>query len=226
MNNKVIVANWKAHLSPEHVSSWIDAFVRRYQPISGVEIILSPPFLVLDSVREQLAGVDGITLAAQGVSPFPPGNYTGATPAAWLSGRVQYALLGHRERRVYFHEDSLAVAAQAREAVAAGLVPVICVDDSLVAEQLAALDSSELSASLFAWTPDDAVRLETARNTAVIAEKVADLSRRTGRPALYGGGVNRDNCHDIMALHEVAGVLVGRGCLDADAFADMLASLR
>jgi len=223
---KIILANWKAHLSGQHVDQWLTTFLDGFQNPQGVEVVIAPPFLYMERVASRLQNEEGVSLAAQGVSPYPPGNYTGATPARWLEGIVRYALVGHRERRKYFHETVIDIAAQIRECVAVGIRPILCLNGEGLAEMKAALDTDELQAISVAYTPDSAVALESAPELSKIEKEVARLSEYfPGCPVLYGGGVNVDNGAAILAVPGISGLLVGRNCLDAVQFGQLVRSL-
>ncbi len=224
--DRIIVANWKAHLAPDQALEWLARFRAVHVPAAGIEVVLAVPALCMHQVCADLRESDRIAVAAQGVSPYPPGSYTGATPAAWLKGRAGYVLVGHRERRRYFHETVQDVAGQVRESVAAGLRPVVCVDHEGAAAQVAALDSGDIEQSLFAYTPEDAVTLEVAREAGEIGERARFLAELTGgRPVLYGGGVNGENAAAILDIAGVGGLLVGRSCLDPVEFAALVRRL-
>ena len=141
---KMVFANWKANLSPEKAMQWCDAFAGVYQPRIDVEVILAVPSLCLERVAERTRNLAGVCLAAQGVSAYPQGSYTGSTPAAWLRGLVRYTLIGHRERRRYFHETVQDVARQAYESLAEDLQPIVCFDRELLTPQTAAMAVEEL----------------------------------------------------------------------------------
>jgi len=223
---KIVLANWKANLSPNHVDTWLQAFSRGYTPASSVQVVLAVPFLYMERVAEKVGGMEQVVLAAQGVSPFPPGGYTGATPAAWLKGLARYALLGHRERLHYFHEDAQSVAGQVRESVAAGLQPILCLDRDSKSRQLAAMDTSDLEKSLLAFTPGDAVKLEVAAEGRDIIDAAAAFAVSSGgQPVLYGGGVNKDNAVELINLQGISGIMVGRSCLDGAEFAELVNSV-
>ncbi len=223
---KIVVANWKANLSPETVGAWLDEFAGSYKPSASVRVVLAVPFLCMEQVAVKMTDLDHVVIAAQGVSSYPPGSYTGSTPAAWLRGMAAYALVGHQERRKYFHEGTQSVAGQVRECVSSGIVPIICLDQESKNAQLAALDSSDLEQAMVAYTPADAVRLEVPPATADIAGVVAALSVAVNRaPVLYGGGVTADNVVELMGVDGLAGVMVGRASLNAGGFAQLVNNL-
>jgi triosephosphate isomerase len=223
---KIILANWKAHLSGHHVDEWLTTFIGGFRQKEGLEVVVAPPFLYMERVFSRLRKEQGVSLAAQGVSPYPPGNYTGATPARWLEAMARYVLVGHRERRRYFHETISDLAAQVRESVAVGIKPILCLDGEGLAEMKAALDMDELQELMVAYTPDSAVALETAPELTSIEKEIARVGEYfPGCPVLYGGGVGPDNGAEILGLAGINGLLVGRNCLDAVRFGELVRSL-
>ncbi len=222
---KIVLANFKANLSPDRLDNWLQIFSKVYRASSSLQVVLAVPFLALAGTAKQAAGLDQVVVAAQGVSPWPPGGYTGATPAAWLQGLVEYSLVGHRERRNYFHEDAQSVAGQVRESVAAGIKPVLCLDHDNRSGQLAALDSEDLEQCLFAYTPENSVQLEIAAEQQDIIETASSLASAGGRAVLYGGGVNRENAAELISLPGITGVMVGKWCLDGVEFAELVNSV-
>ncbi len=221
---KIILANWKAHLSPVSAEKWLAEFAEGYRPLPGLLVILAVPFLYLERARHPVARLARVCLAAQDVSPYPPGSYTGATPAAWLTGLTEYVLIGHREQRRYFHETTQDAANKVSEAVASGLRPILCMDRNEAGAQVAALDPAGLEQVILAYTPADAVQLEVARSADAIAGAAEYFSGLSGgRPVLYGGGVNADTIGDLIALPYLAGVMTAAGCLDPRHFIALLA---
>ena len=223
---KIVLANWKANFSPERAMQWCDAFAAAYQPRTDIEVVLAVPAFYLERVYQKTSNLAGVSLAAQGVSPFPQGSYTGSLPTAWLRGMVKYTLLGHRERRRYFHESVQDVARQVYESLAEELLPIICFDRELLVAQSAAMAVEELGRLTWAYTPATTVALEMARSEEDIAAVMALAAKKTdNRPMLYGGGVTMANGRAILQIPGVAGILLGQGCLDAQAFAGLIKEL-
>ena len=220
---KMVFANWKANLSPERAMQWCDIFAGVYRPRIDLEVILAVPFLCLEQVAERTKPLAGVSLAAQGISSYPQGSYTGSIPAAWLRGLVRYTLIGHRERRRYFHEKVQDVARQAYESLAEELQPVVCFDRELLTAQTAAMAVEELGRLIWAYTPETPGTLEMARGEAEIAALLPQIARKTNsRPVLYGGGVTVGNAEGLWRLPGISGIMLGKGCLDAAAFAAMV----
>lgn len=226
MMKKMIVANWKANLSPERAMQWLDAFAAVYRPRLDIEVILAVPVLALPTLAVKVHALPGVALAAQNVSAYPQGSYTGSTPAAWLRGLATYTLIGHRERRRYFHETVQDVARQAYESLAEDLQPIICIDAEILIAQTAAMAVEELGHLLWAFTPDTPATLEMARNTTDIAAMLPKIAQKTdNRPLLYGGGVTVDNGGSLWRVAGLHGLMLGKGCLDATAFASLINQL-
>jgi triosephosphate isomerase (TIM) len=197
---KMVFANWKANLSPERAIQWCDAFAGVYRPRIDLEVILAVPFLSLEQVAERTKHLAGVSLAAQGISFYPQGSYTGSIPAAWLRGLVRYTLIGHRERRRYFHETVQDVARQAYESLAEDLQPVVCFDRELLTAQTAAMAVEELGRLIWAYTPETPGTLEMARGEAEIAAMLPQIAKKTNnRPVLYGGRGDRGQCRRSLA---------------------------
>jgi triosephosphate isomerase (TIM) len=220
---KMVIANWKANLSPEKAMQWCDTFAQSYRPRLDIEVILAVPFLCLERVAEKTKPLAGVCLATQGVSSYPQGSYTGSIPAAWLRELARYTLIGHRERRRYFYETVQDVARQAYESLAEDLQPIVCFDRNLLTPQSAAMAVEELGRLIWAYTPDTPLTLEMARDEAEILAMLPQIARRTeNRPVLYGGGVTVDNAENLWRLPGLNGILLGQGCLEATAFAAMV----
>ena len=161
------------------------------------------------------------SLAAQGISAYPQGSYTGSTPATWVRGLARYTLLGHTERRRYFHETVQDVARQVAESLSEELHPIVCVDQKLLNQQTAALSAEELEHTLWAYTPETPATFEMARNVSDIAAMLPQIRQKTdNRPILYGGGVTTENGAALWRVDGLSGIMLGKACLDAKSFGD------
>lgn len=221
----IILANWKANVSPANARAWLADFFKHIEDPKGVEVVLALPVLLLPEAKTMLGDRKNVVLAAQDISPFPPGSYTGSTPASWLADIVKYVLVGHQERRRYFHESVQDVAAKVRESVDAGLLPIVCLDESQVAGQLAAIDPNDEQKMLLAYTPQDAVSLGIPREGGSVSKVCADFSKRSGgRPVLYGGGVDKNNAAGLLSMPDVSGLMVAGASRDPKEFLAIVAT--
>jgi triosephosphate isomerase len=221
-----------------------DAMLPRLNALRAVERVLCPPFVPLAAVAERLRGTD-VGVGAQNLYPEPKGAFTGEIAPTMLQGLASYVILGHSERRQYFCEDDALVNRKVKAALAAGLVPILCVGESLeqnergdtalvVAGQIrAALDGvNDVSALVVAYEPIWAIGTgraatpEGANATiATIRQTVADVAGADVADRLrvqYGGSVTADNFAAFIAQPDIDGALVGGASLKPDQFLEIV----
>ncbi len=220
-----ILANWKSTKTMSEASHWLQTFLHHYKPNQDLNIIIAPPTPYLATLKHILTktAVTGISLAVQDISPFPTGSYTGAVAADMLAGLVRYALVGHSERRTYFHESHTDIARKVAEAQSAGITPILCLDMPYARTQLAALDPEALDQELLiGYTPVAAVNLEIPQLPEEQQENILTIKKMApGIPILYGGSIRRENKADYLKLAGISGLMVGSSCLDPEEFAEI-----
>ncbi len=161
-----------------------------------------------------------VSLAAQDVSPFPKGSYTGAVAADMVRKMVDYVIIGHSERRRYFHETSQDTANKMAETVAAGLKPIVCVDQPYAMSQLTALNDIDCEELLIAYGPTEATMVRIPEQVERVAEAARFISQiQAGKPVLYGGSLMVENVDEYVLIPELSGLFVGQSSLDAESFA-------
>ncbi|ALJ20750.1 triose-phosphate isomerase [Microbacterium sp. No. 7] len=247
----LIAGNWKMNL--DHLQAV--ALVQKLHwtlkdadhETGSVEVALFPPFTDIRSVQT-LIDADKIPFAfgAQDLSAHDSGAYTGEVSGAFLSKlQCRYVIIGHSERREYHAEGDDLVAAKVQAALRHGLVPVICVGETL--EQLeefgaSAVPVSQLKAALadvpadadivVAYEPVWAIgtgKVATSAQAqevcaalrAVIAESLGDEAAARTR-VLYGGSVKSSSIAGLMREPDIDGALVGGASLLADEFAAII----
>ena len=217
-----ILANWKSHKTMSEALAWFDTFCRLYRPQPGLEVIVAPPVPYLIPLSHQLHHYekDNLSLAIQDLSPFPLGAYTGAVAASMVSDVVGYAILGHVERRRYFHETNQDVANKAAEATAAGIKPIVCFDRPHARSQIAALHEESLADLMIGYRPVEAIGIDIPQSPAAAGEVVRQICEiAPDKPILYGGSLNAANALTYLKIEGVAGLMVGTASLDAEEFA-------
>jgi triosephosphate isomerase (TIM) len=223
--------------------AYFDAFLPLVEGVVDRDILVCAPFTDLEAALVATAG-SNVAVGAQTMAAADEGAFTGeVAPPMLRELGVPYVILGHSERRQYFGENDADLARKVRAALDAGILPVLCVGETLdereagrteakVNGQLNAgleeVATGELAAVTIAYEPIWAIGTgrtatpEQAQET--IAFVRASLRGRFGTLAdqarvLYGGSVNPGNIDSLMALPDVDGVLVGGASLDAAGFA-------
>ncbi len=226
----LIVGNWKMHGLRSDLAE-LEA-VAAALPGSPHQIGLCPPLTLLAEAARRAAGTP-LIVGAQDVAPGRFGAMTGDVSAAMLADAgARLVIVGHSERRTHHGERDAAVRAKAEAALAEGLLPIICVGETLAqreAGQTLAVLAEQLVGSLpapaagrvaIAYEPVWAIgtgRTPTAEQVAQAHAHIAALAG-AGRPVLYGGSVKPDNAAALSAVPGVDGLLVGGASLKAAEF--------
>ncbi|WP_454830315.1 triose-phosphate isomerase [Pseudoxanthomonas wuyuanensis] len=241
MRRKIVAGNWKLHGDRQFAYALMDE-VAAGLPLDNVEVLILPPLPYLGELIEDYAA-RGISFGSQDVSCNVKGAYTGEVSASMLLDvGARYGLVGHSERRQYHNESSQTVACKFVAARSAGLVPILCVGETLEqreAGQTEARIERQLQAVFEAAGPqgfENAViayepvwAIGTGRTAspeqaqavhAFIRGEVAahDARIADSLPILYGGSVKPDNATELFAQPDVDGGLVGGASLVARDF--------
>lgn len=219
---KIVVANWKSHKTLPEAIEWLEQFSQLFTPDPQVQVILAPPMPYVAVLRQLLLeryNSLSLALAVQDISPFPLGSYTGAVAAEMLSGLVEYAIVGHSERRRYFHETNQEIANKVRETVAVGIRPIVCVDLPYARSLLNAMDEAEIADLIIGYGPIEAIGIDLPQSSQTIRSAIKEIEAiAPGRPIVYGGSVQSANAAGLMELAGLSGLLVGTASLPADEF--------
>ena len=237
----LVAGNWKMN-GRRSMAASLAAEVAAAVP-DGVEVLLCPPLVYLDTVADAMRG-SAVALGAQNLDEHEDGAFTGEVSAGMLVDvGCRYVLVGHSERRTLFAESNARVADKFFRALDAGLRPVLCVGETLAereaghTEQVidAQLDAvfdrvtvGQLADAVIAYEPVWAIGTgKTAspeqaqavhahirrRLTSSFGEELAQSLR-----LLYGGSVKADNAASLFAGADIDGGLVGGASLDAATF--------
>jgi triosephosphate isomerase (TIM) len=244
----IIAANWKMHKTHLEAIQAVQklSYLLDRKDADRVEVVICPPFTALRSVQT-LIDSDRLPygLGAQDVHSEDEGAFTGEVSAPMLAALdVRYVIVGHSERRQLFGEDDATVNRKVQAVVRHGLVPIVCVGETLeerevggtetkVAEQVRlafdGIDPAAASSAVVAYEPIWAIG--TGRNAEptdagqVIEVIRGTLAERVGREVggavrvQYGGSVKAGNIREFMAHPEIDGALVGGASLDPEELA-------
>lgn len=242
MRARLVAGNWKMHGSRAANASLLDGIV---SAADTVECAVCVPFPYLEQVSARLKGTS-LAWGAQDLSAHAQGAYTGEVSAAMLAEfGCRYVLVGHSERRQHHAETDALVAAKFVAAQAAGLVPVLCVGETLaerdagqteavVGRQLQvvvdAAGAASLARAVLAYEPVWAIgtgRTATPEQAQVVhAFLRGRLEPELGQALriLYGGSMKAANAASLLAMPDVDGGLVGGAALVAEEFTAIAAA--
>ncbi|HVC21526.1 MAG TPA: triose-phosphate isomerase [Vicinamibacterales bacterium] len=246
-----IAGNWKMHKTVHDAVVYTKEFRRLVAEVTGVEIVLAPPFPALHAVAEA-ARNSNVGVGAQDLYWEPEGAFTGEVSAAMIrEAGAEYVIVGHSERRALFGETDAGVNRKTLAALAAELTPIVCIGETLdqrdagamfdvLDRQLQAglhgLRPDQVGAMVIAYEPIWAIGTGRHATPAQAAEAHGHIRRRLTEwfdahaasqcHLVYGGSVKPENIRGLMAAGNVDGALVGGASLDVAAFAEIVARSR
>jgi triosephosphate isomerase len=248
MRRPLIAGNWKMYKTISESLDFVQAFKPLIVASTHCDIFVAPSFTAIKILADKLEG-SNVGVAAQDLAAESgPGAFTGEVSATMLKDAgAHYAIIGHSERRQYYGETDESVNNKIRAALDAGLLPVVCVGESLldrdagsaeavVGKQLVAgfknLTLKDASLIITAYEPVWAIGTgrtatpETAEQMhAFIRSRVQEIF---GNPIaeemriLYGGSVKPDNIASLMNQPNIDGALVGGASLEPGSFAKLV----
>lgn len=219
-----LIANWKSQKTWAETEVFLQQF-RGFREEGNVINVICPPFPYLKTAAEMVTGLHlPLKLGAQDISPFPFGAYTGAVAAEMVAPLVTYTILGHSERRRYFHETNQEVANKVARAIENQLTPIVCVDEPYLEAQMAAIEPNNLAKIIVAYEPLTAIGSglpDTPEHAQEIALKINEVMKQTV-PVLYGGSVTAENIKRFLGQPLIQGALVGGASLTIDSWKALL----
>lgn len=246
MRNYVIAGNWKMNKTPSEAVALVKELIPMVKDAQK-KVIVCPTFVCLPAVLEAVKGTN-ICVGAQNMHFEDKGAFTGEISADMLTELgVQYVIIGHSERRQYFAETDETVNKKAVKALSKGLIPIICVGESL--EQREAnitndIVSNQVKAAFASISAEDAKKVIIAYEpiwaigtgktaTSEQANEVCSMIRDTIKGLYsadvadevviqYGGSMNDGNAKDLLAQSDIDGGLIGGAALVAEKFTKII----
>ncbi len=248
MRRPIIAGNWKMNLSKAEAVSLAQKVAAQVKAGGKADVVVCPTFVHLDAVAQVLAGTQ-VGLGAQDCYHEGNGAYTGEISTAMLLDLgCKYVILGHSERRHILGETDGAVNRKTKAALAAGLIPIVCVGETLAEREagqthavvqaqfdgsLAGLTDEQMAKIIVAYEPVWAIGTGKNATPAQAAEVHADLrtlianrynSTIADRVRIqYGGSVKPENAAELLSQPNIDGALVGGASLKAESFLGIIA---
>lgn len=249
MLRQLIAGNWKMNTDRAGAIKLARAVVGRAGMYGSVDLLVCPPSVYLSSVGEVVKGTK-VALGAQNLYHQPNGAFTGEISAAMLVDvGCSHVILGHSERRHILGENDAEINKKTLAALAAGLVPIVCVGELLAEREagqtaavirrqfngsLATISADQIEKTVIAYEPVWAIGTGKVATPAQAEEVHADLrsllSERYNSTSaakvriLYGGSVKPSNAGELLAQPNIDGALVGGASLNADDFLGIAAA--
>lgn len=250
MRTKIVAGNWKMNKTFEEADSLIndilDLVEEKGKP-KDVDIIICPPFIYLELAGD-ISEDSEIFVGAQNISQYESGAYTGEISASMLrSMHIDFAIIGHSERRKYFRETDEELLAKAKSALKQDIAPIFCCGE-LLEERKAGkhfeIVQKQLEQTIFQLDPEDFARVIIAYEpvwaigtgvnaTSEQAQEMHFFIREliwkkfgaevaAEKSILYGGSCNAKNAKELFSMPDVDGGLIGGASLKADEFVQIV----
>ena len=247
MSRKVIIAgNWKMNKTAAEGRALVEELKKSVAGLDAAEIVVCPPFTTIGAVVEAAAG-SNIGVGAQNIHWAANGAFTGEISADMLkTAGVKYVIIGHSERRQYFGETNETVNSRLKAALAAGLIPIVCVGEleqeredglteKVLSEQVrvgfAGIDAKDAEKIVVAYEPVWAIGTGKTATPAMAQDAHAfirkELRALFGDAAdamriQYGGSMKPANARELVAQPDIDGGLIGGAALKAEDFTALI----
>lgn len=242
----LIVANWKMNLNVHEASLFLHKLDGLVKTRRAAEVVLAPTMLAIQTLSVQL-NHKKFKLAAQNLYWRDHGAFTGEVSATQLRGIVQYAIIGHSERRHVFHERERDIRNKVQAALRNDIKPILCIGETAgeradgettevlhdqLTSGLANVTAEDLAHVVIAYEPVWAIGTgdNATPHDVVVAERSIrrHLEHLYGKQAagqvrlLYGGSVKPDSAAAYLAIDGIDGLLVGGASLEAQGFTQII----
>lgn len=254
MRKKIIAGNWKMNAEKAEAVALINAILDQYEYLhlsAKKEVVIAPPFPYIHYCSSMFVSYPHLFAAAQNCSEHEKGAYTGEVSATIIASLdVKYVIIGHSERREYFHEDNNLLLRKLKMALSKNLTPIFCCGEPLeireemnhfnfiqtqLEQTVFQLSEEEISKLVIAYEPIWAIgtgKTATPQQTEEVHEFIRHQieEKYSGSVAnsisiIYGGSVNASNATDLFKCKNIDGALVGGASLKAEDFCTIIKSM-
>ena len=248
-----IVGNFKLNFTVGEASIYLHKILKNLPNYRDIEVVIAPSLLALQSLSLQVDR-HKIKLAAQNGFYRDYGAFTGEVSFSQLRGIVDYAIIGHSERRYVFGEDDKMIAKKVEAAIRNKITPILCIGETeserafgetsdVIRDQLMGglrdVSDDDLDKVIIAYEPVWAISSTKASKLATpdeIAEVVKLIKKNLADiygaklaekvPILFGGSVNTSNCGSYLMVPGINGLLIGGSSLILGEFIDIIGTAK
>ncbi len=238
-----LIANWKLNGSIQFNDQWAEDFFKNFSSLNSESIGIAPAFIYIDHIRK-LIGDSGINIGVQNICEEESGARTGEISASMIKDLgCKFSLIGHSERRIFFHESNKTISKKLNLANNNSVMPILCIGESAVENERndtydilkfqveeALKDLFEQSALIIAYEPVWAIgsgKIPNPEEINSVHKMIKDVVQSRFpkidlKSVLYGGSVNSENASSLFVQEHIDGALVGGASLDGKEFAQIV----
>ncbi len=250
MRSKIVAGNWKMNKTRSEAKQLITEIIDGLKNVPGdkTKAIVAVPFPFLSDAFLLTEKISAISVAAQNCSSQESGAYTGEVSAAMLASTgVEYVIIGHSERRLYFDETSTELTQKIKAALKNNLIPIFCIGENLeqrnfgkqneivkaqMQDALSSFSKEDISKCIIAYEPVWAIGTGVTATLVQAQEmhlfirnclaEITDTKISSSIQILYGGSCNAENAKELFSCPDVDGGLIGGASLRADTFLSII----
>lgn len=243
MRRPLVAGNWKMNGDSASTVDLVNGIVNGSGDVANAEILVCPPYILIPRAADALNGRDDVTLGAQDLDINGSGAFTGQISASMLvDAGCKYVIVGHSERRAIYGESDQDVADKFSVAQEGGLIPILCVGETLeeresgntesvVARQIQAVIDhvgiEKFDQAVIAYEPVWAIgtgKTATPEMAQEVHKYIRDMLSALNSDIsnnlrlLYGGSMNAENAEALIGMSDIDGGLIGGASLQAESF--------
>lgn len=243
MRRPLVAGNWKMNGDSASTVDLVNGIVNGSSDVTNAEILVCPPYILIPRAADALNGRDDVTLGAQDLDINGSGAFTGQISASMLvDAGCKYVIVGHSERRAIYGESDQDVADKFKVAQEGGLIPILCVGETLeeresgntesvVARQIQAVIDhvgiEKFDQAVIAYEPVWAIgtgKTATPEMAQEVHKYIRDMLSALNSDIsnnlrlLYGGSMNAENAEALIGMSDIDGGLIGGASLQAESF--------